>query len=126
MADLVIEKINEVYLKVKTEPSIEHELRDKFTFEVPNRKFMPQYRSKYWDGYVHLFNMKTKRIYVGLLDKVVAFCPNLIYDNPTSSRTSSLRFILGIFLKNSNASETVKFKISIEVKDSNTKKLCKH
>ena len=49
MADLVIEKINEVYLKVKTEHSIEHELRDKFTFEVPNRKFMPQYRSKYWD-----------------------------------------------------------------------------
>ena len=37
---------------------------------------MPQYRGKYWDGYVHLFNMKTKRIYVGLLDKVVAFCEN--------------------------------------------------
>ncbi len=79
MADLVIEKINEVYLKVKTEPSIEHELRDKFTFEVPNRKFMPQYRSKYWDGYVHLFNMKTKRIYVGLLDKIVAFCEKAGY-----------------------------------------------
>ena len=76
MADLVIEKINEVYLKVKTEPSIEHELRDRFTFEVPNKKFMPQYRSRYWDGYVHLFNMKTKRIYVGLLDKIVAFCEN--------------------------------------------------
>ena len=76
MADLVIEKINEVYLKVKTEPSIEYELRDRFTFEVPNKKFMPQYRSRYWDGYVHLFNMKTKRIYVGLLDKIVAFCEN--------------------------------------------------
>ena len=74
MADLTIEKVNEVYLKVKTEPSIEYELRDRFTFEVPNKKFMPQYRSKYWDGYVHLFNMKTKRIYVGLLDKIVAFC----------------------------------------------------
>ena len=74
MADLIIQKVNEVYLKVKTETYIEHELRDKFTFEVPNKKFMPQYRSKYWDGYVHLFNMKTKRIYVGLLDKIVAFC----------------------------------------------------
>ena len=74
MADLTIQKINEVYLQVKTEPHIEYELRDRFTFEVPNKKFMPQYRSKYWDGYVHLFNMKTKRIYVGLLDKVVAFC----------------------------------------------------
>jgi superfamily II DNA or RNA helicase len=79
MADLVIQKVNEVYLKVNTEPHIEYELRDKFTFEVPNKKFMPQYRSKYWDGYVHLFNMKTKRIYVGLLDKIVAFCENAGY-----------------------------------------------
>ena len=78
MADLVIEKINEVYLKVKTEPSIEYELRDRFTFEVPNKKFMPQYRSRYWDGYVHLFNMKTKRIYVGLLDKIC-----LLYTSPS-------------------------------------------
>ena len=79
MADLIIEKVNEVYLKVTTEPHIEYELRDKFTFEVPNKKFMPQYRSKYWDGFVHLFNMKTKRIYVGLLDKIIAFCINRNY-----------------------------------------------
>jgi len=76
VADLVIEKVNEVYLKIKTEPHIEYELRDRFTFEVPNKKFMPQYRNKYWDGYVHLYNLKTKRIYVGLLDKIVAFCEN--------------------------------------------------
>ncbi len=76
MKDLVIEKVNEVYLKIKTEPHIEYELRDRFTFEVPNRKFMPQYRNKYWDGFVHLYNLKTKRIYVGLLDKIVAFCEN--------------------------------------------------
>ena len=79
MADLTIQKINEVYLKVDTEPYIEHELKDRFTFEVPNKKFMPQYRIKYWDGYVHLFNMKTKRIYVGLLDKIVAFCEKAGY-----------------------------------------------
>ena len=74
MTDLTIQKVNEVYLKVETQPHIEYELRDRYTFEVPNKKFMPQYRNKYWDGYVHLFNMKTKRIYVGLLDKIVAFC----------------------------------------------------
>ena len=79
MADLVIEKVNEVYLKIKTEPHIEYELRDRFTFEVPNKKFMPQYRNKYWDGFVHLYNLKTKRIYVGLLDKIVAFCENHDY-----------------------------------------------
>jgi len=79
MADLIIQKVNEVYLEIKTEPHIEYELKDRFTFEVPSAKFMPQYRSKYWDGYVHLFNLKTKRIYIGLLDKIVSFCDQLNY-----------------------------------------------
>jgi len=79
MADLTIEKVNEVYLRITTEPHIEYELRDRFTFEVPNKKFMPQYRSRHWDGFVHLFNLKTKRIYVGLLDKIIAFCENAGY-----------------------------------------------
>ena len=79
MADLIIEKINEVYLKITTEPHIEYELRDRFTFEAPNAKFMPQFRKRNWNGEIHLFNMKTKRIYVGLLDKVVAFCEKAGY-----------------------------------------------
>ena len=74
MAHLIIEKVNEVYLKIDTEPHVEHELRDRFTFEVEGAKFMPQYRRRYWNGEIHLFDMRTKRIYVGLLDKVVAFC----------------------------------------------------
>ena len=79
MADLTIEKVNEVYLKISTEPHIEYELRDRFTFEVPNMKFMPQYRRRHWNGEIHLFDMRTKRIYVGLLDKVVAFCEKAGY-----------------------------------------------
>ena len=79
MADLNIQKVNEVYLKIETEPHIEHELRDRFTFEVPNMKFMPQYRKRHWNGEIHLFDMRTKRIYVGLLDKVVAFCEQSDY-----------------------------------------------
>jgi len=79
MSHLIIEKVNEVYLKITTEPHVEHELRDRFTFEIENKKFMPQYRSRHWNGEIHLFNMKTKRIYVGLLDKVVAFCETAGY-----------------------------------------------
>jgi superfamily II DNA or RNA helicase len=79
MSHLTIEKVNEVYLKITTEPHVEHELRDRFTFEVESKKFMPQYRSRHWNGEIHLFNMKTKRIYVGLLDKIVAFCETAGY-----------------------------------------------
>ncbi len=73
-ANLVISKSNEVFLKVDTEPHIEYELRDHFTFEVEGAKFMPQYRNKNWNGEIHLFDMRNKRIYVGLLDKIVEFC----------------------------------------------------
>ena len=79
MAHLIIEKVNEVYLKIDTEPHVEHELRDRFTFEVEGAKFMPQYRRRHWNGEIHLFDMRTKRIYVGLLDKIVTFCEQSNY-----------------------------------------------
>jgi len=79
MADLTIEKINEVYIKIDCEPGIERELQDRFTFEVPNAHFMPQYRKRYFDGKIRLYNLKNKRLYAGLLDKVVAFAENNYY-----------------------------------------------
>ena len=84
---MTIEKVNEVYLKISTEPHIEYELRDKFTFEVPNMKFILNIEGGHWNGEIHLFDMRTKRIYVGLLDKVVAFCEN--QDIVLNSRTIS-------------------------------------
>ena len=78
-ANLVISKSNEVFLKINTEPHIEYELRDHFKFEVPNAKFMPQYRGRNWNGEIHLFDMRSKQIYVGLLDKIVSFCENSLF-----------------------------------------------
>ena len=78
-ANLVISKSNEVFLKIKTEPHIEYELRDHFKFEVPNAKFMPQYRGRNWNGEIHLYDMRSKQIYVGLLDKLVSFCDQYGY-----------------------------------------------
>ena len=74
MSHLVISKKNEVYLQVEAEPHVYYELRDAFQFEVPNAKFAPSYRNKWWDGIIYLFNVNTKEIYVGLLDKLVRFC----------------------------------------------------
>jgi superfamily II DNA or RNA helicase len=74
MTELSITKSNEVFLKVKTEPHVEYELRDHFTFQVEGAKFMPQYRRRNWNGDIHLFDMRNKQIYVGLLDKLVEFC----------------------------------------------------
>ena len=52
-----VSKINEVHLKVETEPSIARELADYFTFEVPGHRFMPAYKNKVWDGKIRLYSI---------------------------------------------------------------------
>ena len=79
MSNLIISKKNEVYLHVDAEPHVYYELADQFTFELPDAKFMPQYKSKYWDGKIRLFNTQNGNIYVGLLDRIVQFCKDHEY-----------------------------------------------
>ena len=74
MSHLTILKKNEVYLQIESDPHVFYELSDQFTFELPGAKFMPQYRNRYWDGKIRLFNINNGQIYVGLLDKITKFC----------------------------------------------------
>ena len=79
MTNIIIQKKNEVYLKIETEPHIHQELSDHFTFEIENARFMPQYRSKHWDGKIRLYSNHTGEIYVGLLDKLISFANSSNY-----------------------------------------------
>ena len=69
----IIKKKNEVYLTVETEPHIHKELSEYFTFEVPAAKFMPQYRSRLWDGKIRLYSPGNGEIYVGLYHHLVEY-----------------------------------------------------
>ena len=79
MTDIIIKKKNEIFLTVKAEPHIFQELSDHFTFDIPGAKFMPQYRSKHWDGKIRLFSTHNGEIYVGLLDKIISWAKNHQY-----------------------------------------------
>jgi len=79
VTDIIIKKKNEVYVTVKAEPHINQELSDLFTFDVPGAKFMPQYRSKYWDGKIRLFSPATGEVYGGLVDKIVSWAKKSEY-----------------------------------------------
>jgi superfamily II DNA or RNA helicase len=79
MTDLIISKKNELYLNIDCTPHIKHELNDQFTFDVPGAKFMPQYRSRHWDGKIRLFNINNGEIYLGLLYKIIEFCQDYNY-----------------------------------------------
>ena len=71
MSEVIIEKKNEVFLKLRCDPHILYELQPYFTFEVESAKFMSHYRSRHWDGKIRLLSTHTGEIYVGLLDKVI-------------------------------------------------------
>lgn len=77
--NIIIQKKNEVYLTIQAEPHIYYELRDAFQFEVPNAKFSPSYKNKWWDGRIYLFNVDTREIYIGLLDRIIQFCKDHNY-----------------------------------------------
>ena len=71
---LIIDKKNEVYLKIEADADIRRELGEYFTFEVPGFKFMPQYRNRVWDGKIRLFSYATGKIYAGLYPYIVDWC----------------------------------------------------
>ena len=47
---IIVEKLNEVYLKLEADADLRRNLSDYFSFEVPGYRFTPQYRNRVWDG----------------------------------------------------------------------------
>jgi len=76
---LLIDKKNEVFMTVQTEPGLAQELSDYFTFYVPGYRFMPSYKNRMWDGKIRLFNLKNKTLYNGLIDHVIKFTKDRNY-----------------------------------------------
>lgn len=71
---LIIDKVNEVYLKIEAEADIRRELGEYFTFEVPGYKFMPAYQNRVWDGKIRLFSYANGKIYAGLYPYIKNWC----------------------------------------------------
>ena len=71
---IIIDKKDEVYLKIEADADIRRELSEYFTFEVPGFKFMPQFRNRVWDGKIRLFSYANGQIYAGLYPYIVKWC----------------------------------------------------
>lgn len=79
MVDIVVKKLNNSYSKIECDASIQRELWDFFSFEVPGAKYMPLYRAKKWDGKIHIFNTKNNTIYYGLHKYIRRFAEDKNY-----------------------------------------------
>ncbi len=76
MNDIIIHPYNATYNKIETEPSIVQDLYEYLTFKVPNYEFMKKKspeKLKHWSGEIHLYNKRTKRVYVGLTRRIEEF-----------------------------------------------------
>ena len=80
MSSVRVSKVNEVFMQVHCDDGLARDLYDFFSFTVPNAKFMPSVKNRYWDGKVRLYSIKTNKIYIGLLPYVDTFCRERGYD----------------------------------------------
>jgi superfamily II DNA or RNA helicase len=71
---LYAEKLDEVYMRIFGDPSIEKELADFFTYEYPGARYTPQYKARLWDGKVRLYDYIRKTLYIGLYEYLEKFC----------------------------------------------------
>lgn len=71
---LYVEKLDEVYIRVFGDASVERELTDFFTYEYPGARYTPQYRARLWDGKVRLYDPIRKTLYLGLYEYLEKFC----------------------------------------------------
>jgi len=80
MNKIIIEKVNDVFLKIHCSDDIGLELRDQFTFAVPNYKWHPKFKAGVWDGMIRLYNIRTGQIYAGLTKQIEKFCEKHGYE----------------------------------------------
>jgi superfamily II DNA or RNA helicase len=77
---IVIHNKDEVFVRLECSEGTAYELREAFTFLVPNYQFTPQYKARLWDGKIRLFDMRTKQLYRGLVPYVAKFCEEREYE----------------------------------------------
>jgi len=80
MSDAIhIHKVNESSVRIEAEQGILHEIMDRYTFFVPNYRYMPRYRSGIWDGKIRLLDGRTHELPHGLVQDLQAFCAARAY-----------------------------------------------
>lgn len=69
MTEVLIKQINGVWAQIVAPLDVLLFLRQYFSFEVPNAKFMKKHGRSSWDGKIYLIDRKN-RIYIGLVPEV--------------------------------------------------------
>jgi superfamily II DNA or RNA helicase len=68
-----IEKISESHIRVMGNESDEADIKRHFTFKAPGYKFHPKVKAGLWNGDISLYDMRSKRLPIGLYPRLQAF-----------------------------------------------------
>jgi superfamily II DNA or RNA helicase len=79
VSDIKVKLKDHSMMFIDCDAGIDQELRDFFSFFVPNYRFHPRFRSKHWDGKIKLYNILRKEMNVGLFSKLKTFAKNRGY-----------------------------------------------
>ena len=76
---IVVESLDNSFLRIDTDPSIAHELSDFFSFLTPNYRFMPLYKNGRWDGKTRLYKIIGSLLPAGLYGILLTFASDRDY-----------------------------------------------
>lgn len=79
MTEISATCFNTVHARINAEAGVAREIQEYFTFDVPNAKFTPAYKNRYWDGKIRLFSPFNGLLYIGLLDYLAQFAKERNY-----------------------------------------------
>ena len=106
MADVHLQYLNEVHVRIITERGILMEICDHFTYFAENYKYHPKVTARLWDGKICLINRLTGVIYAGLAHRIKKFCDaqgysfsfdeQLAYDNVSEAELKEFISTLGL------------------------------
>ena len=80
MPKITIETASNIHIRCFSEPAVEQELCDYFTYAVPGAQFTPQYRSRMWDGKIRQYDRIRHTLYLGLYRYVEKFAVERGYE----------------------------------------------
>lgn len=73
MKDIIIDKVNETYIRINASEGVLTHIYKAFSFTNNKLKHHPLVKARRWDGYIHLLNMRTCLMYIGLMEELVYF-----------------------------------------------------
>lgn len=76
---IVVEKVDEVFLRINCSLEQGLELKSYLTCYAANYRWAPKFKARLWDGKISFFNLQSRTIPYGLLKKFEKFCEEYQY-----------------------------------------------